>query len=403
MQAHPCSSYLSREQIEHWLEDQVSKLDAEQDFAVVKASLRTLEPHTSLGNAIHVVTLEKILSRGDSEQDADNGEKSKRIDVLLLSGLHAREWVALASNLCTLTTLVDALIQKPSPCASCDPSATSGVSPSEPSPAVSNLMKQLQRGEISLQFLILANPDGYEYSMQGLTPRARAWRKNRSEVKADTRNNEDERNQSAETNTEITESTPVSQTPPDPTSSSFFDFSNPRRRLFRIPDKEVLGIGVDLNRNFGIEGLSWGHGDPNKYKSEVYQGQSAFSELESQAVREAVHTLVDKKSAGVTGVLDVHCCARTVLAPKVYGSRATAEAGLQSTLNQAAKLVADEMASLQARLRTKCNANGSLKCGLPMHWRPREQSWSRSNSGIAVDWIFNEGAVDLALIVEVSL
>ena len=63
-----------------------------------------------------------------------------------------------------------------------------------------------------------------------------------------------------------------------------YDYSrtSPQRRHWR---KNLNGLGVDLNRNFGVENVSWGFGNPHNQHSELYQGPRPFSERESQALR----------------------------------------------------------------------------------------------------------------------
>jgi hypothetical protein len=67
--------------------------------------------------------------------------------------------------------------------------------------------------------------------------------------------------------------------------------------------------GVDLNRNFDIQ---FGVGGTSETESEVYQGESSFSENETMAIRDL---LKDKE---VGGVIDLHSFGQYVLYPWGY-------------------------------------------------------------------------------------
>ena len=120
--------------------------------------------------------------------------------------------------------------------------------------------------KVQFLFLPLLNPDGYEFTRTPLSKSetARHWRKN-------------------------------------------------RRALCSKCERGAHGI--DLNRNWGIKGKTWGFG-ATRATSEVYQGKEPFSEPELQVVRDWFENL--KKGKPVDGVLDVHCCAATILPPSYY-------------------------------------------------------------------------------------
>jgi hypothetical protein len=123
-------------------------------------------------------------------------------------------------------------------------------------------------------FVPMANPDGTVYSMN-----VEMWRKNRSP------------------------NYPSEKTP--------------------LPwDPEILptSYGTDLNRNYGYH---WGEtGSGELPRSGTYEGSDAFSELESQAIRDLV------ESQDFTVSVDYHSGVELILYPWGYTSEPPADAGL---------------------------------------------------------------------------
>ncbi|MFM9957342.1 MAG: M14 family zinc carboxypeptidase [Phycisphaerales bacterium] len=72
-------------------------------------------------------------------------------------------------------------------------------------------------------------------------------------------------------------------------------------------------IGVDLNRNFSVGWSAPEGGNSTTPSSETYRGPSAFSEPESQVVRDWVNTLPN-----LGAFMDIHSFSQLVLAPQGY-------------------------------------------------------------------------------------
>ena len=180
-----------------------------------------------------------------------------------------------------------------------------------------------------VHFLSLVNPDGYDYSRtKSETQNRRQWRKN--------------------------------------------------RRL--LPCKgERCAHGVDLNRNWGIEGKTFGFGE-SRPTSDVFQGKRPFSEPEIKAVRDWL--LEGNRGKHIDFVLDIHCCAQNVLPPNYYHGETDA-------------LKAEHLAIARAVAKAMTTVNQEQ-----YGFRERETEFSKTNSGISVDWIYGESGVGLALIVE---
>ncbi|XP_068211936.1 carboxypeptidase B-like isoform X1 [Palaemon carinicauda] len=90
--------------------------------------------------------------------------------------------------------------------------------------------------------------------------------------------------------------------------------------------------GVDLNRNFGYK---WGGlGTSNNPCSDIYKGPSAFSEPESQALRDAMLPLAGKVKAYIT----FHSYGQYIIYPWGYSTQVTHPQ--TATMNQAGKVMA---------------------------------------------------------------
>lgn len=220
-------------------------------------------------------------------------ENTERTDILLIAGLHGREWTAPASVIYTAHEMIENLLNSNS--------------------------SELDR---TFHFIPLLNPDGYEYTLLNRDNEvARLWRKTR------------------------------------------------RNLCSRRNRNKRCAHGIDLNRNFGIDTVSWGFG-ATKVTTEVFQGTRPFSEPESKRIGEFFsligHTLLS--------VLDVHCCSAAVLPPFMYK---------------------DDVPKQQTELDSLCKEmNSEYPC------KNREKSFSESNTGIFIDWVFNEVQVPYSFIVE---
>ena len=83
-------------------------------------------------------------------------------------------------------------------------------------------------------------------------------------------------------------------------------FWRPNRRP---PEKKKLSIGVDLNRNFGLNGANWGQGVKD-VNDKNYQGPSGFSEPETMALAKYAYSRND-----INAWVDIHCCISNIKAP----------------------------------------------------------------------------------------
>eukprot|EP00924_Labyrinthula_sp_SR-Ha-C_P014432 snap_masked-scaffold_20-processed-gene-5.58-mRNA-1 protein AED:1.00 eAED:1.00 QI:0/-1/0/0/-1/1/1/0/367 len=216
----------------------------------------------------------------------------RSLSVVVLGGLHAREWITHGTIMCILEEIIS----------------------SKTVPAL--LLPRF----ITFHFIPLINPDGYDVSK---LKRYRHWRKNfniKEEIK-----------------------------------------------LNNISFKKLKCYGVDLNRNFGEENITWGYGNRNAFCSELYQGPKAFSEPESIALKAYIEKIFDSSRFMV--VLDVHCCANVIL-PSSSSSQRN-----------------------QSLSRYLSNFTG-------VRHREREQVSSPSNTGVFVDWVDSLGPKVQSLMLE---
>jgi len=166
------------------------------------------------------------------------------------------------------------------------------------------------------------------------------------------------------------------RTPPEK-SADAREWRKNRRNLCSKCERAVHGI--DLNRNWGIQGKSWGFG-AQRATSEVYQGKRPFSEPEIKAVRDWL--LKHNRGKAINGFMDVHCCSGMVLPPFYY--RDEPEDVRAKNLANSAE-IARAMKSVN-KFKYKS--------------RPREADFSDSNTGIGLDWIYAEGGVQNAFMIE---
>ncbi len=212
--------------------------------------------------------------------------------LLLVAGLHAREWITIGGTLCA----VDRLIHERAPS----------------SPQLASLQHSIQSGRVALHVVLLANPDGFSYTRTT----KRHWRRNRNRP------------------------------------------------------------AVDLNRNFGVDKISWGFGTSSN-SSELNQGAAPFSEPESRALEKFVESSNGACKPKVL-LLDVHCCARVVYPPFLYGKNASTDD-------------ARRLQSLGERVAQKSGYK----------FREREKAFSKSNTGVFIDWAYSEAGLDAAFMLEV--
>lgn len=96
-----------------------------------------------------------------------------------------------------------------------------------------------------------------------------------------------------------------------------YEYSHTNNRLWRKnrkPTSTGTCVGIDLNRNFGFH---WGEGGTsNNGCSEIYRGTSAFSEVESQNLRDVMATVANQTKCYLT----FHSYGQDALIPWSYDS-----------------------------------------------------------------------------------
>lgn len=108
-------------------------------------------------------------------------------------------------------------------------------------------------------------------------------------------------------------------------------------RLWRKNRRFVSGsnFGIDLNRNYA-KGWGSNNGSSGNPASETYRGTAAFSEPETQAVRDFIASL-----PRVGGFIDYHSYAQLILAPWAYTTTAPPDASLYTTVGNSLKAQMD--------------------------------------------------------------
>jgi hypothetical protein len=194
-------------------------------------------------------------------------------------------------------------------------------------------MNKMLVQDVTLYVLPLINPDGYQYTRTPITvsETARQWRKN--------------------------------------------------RRLLPCKGEKCVH-GIDLNRNWGIAGKTFGFG-ATRATSDVYQGKRPFSEPELLAIKTWLST--NNFGSTIGGILDVHCCASVILPPSYYH-------GESETIRKEHLDIAGRIAKSMSSL--------SKVDGVIYGHREREREFGPTNSGISVDWLYGESGAKLAFIVE---
>jgi len=275
-------------------------------------SVRAEEIGTSVeGRSIRALRISRSKTLNSNNDDDDECDGNADLELLVVAGLHSREWVTIGGVLCALDELVN----------------------SARNSHIGSLRDQIRSGKVVLRTVIVANPDGYSYTRT----KYRHWRKNRN----------------------------------DP--------------------------AVDLNRNFGVDKVSWGFGTLST-SSELYQGPRPFSEPESEALRTFVSaaTARAKRCGRSVALLDVHCCARVVYPPFMY--RKMSDEALKRIenigINVAQGALHASTSEVQNRFRTAARPHLYT-------YKTREKTFSKSNTGVFIDWAFGENGVDAAYMLEV--
>lgn len=158
-------------------------------------------------------------------------------------------------------------------------------------------------------------------------------------------------------------------------------------------------IGVDLNRNWGSRGFTWGHGQAWT-QSEVYMGTAPFSAPETAAVRDFLTGNGDTKSDArviraarqgrvletlASGFVAVHCCIGGVLQPRNYCT-------VNDRVERAHAAIGQEM------VRTM-NAAG---VGGTYSFKRRRKTQEISSSGISIDSLFYDFFIPFPFMIETS-
>ncbi|GBG29106.1 Carboxypeptidase A4 [Hondaea fermentalgiana] len=161
-------------------------------------------------------------------------------------------------------------------------------------------------------------------------------------------------------------------------------------------------IGIDLNRNWGSDGFTWGHGQ-TWTESEVYMGASPFEAAETRAFRDWIFGASESADAlandarvrralarkrrlatPVSGLLAVHCCIGGVLQPRNY-------CAVQPHVERT-------HASVGRQLCQQMNAIGHGEYS----FKPRRKTLEISSSGISIDWAFYDALIPYPLMIETS-
>jgi len=160
-------------------------------------------------------------------------------------------------------------------------------------------------------------------------------------------------------------------------------------------------IGIDLNRNWGSKGFTWGHGQ-TWTESEVYMGAEPFEAAETRAFRDWItgakvpgslakdarvrRALMKKRrlATAVSGLIAVHCCIGGVLQPRNY-----------------CKVSPKVERAHSAMGRHLCHQMNSVGHG-EYSFKPRRKTLEISSSGISIDWAFYDALIPYPLMIETS-
>ncbi len=179
---------------------------------------------------------------------------------------------------------------------------------------------------VQFHFISLANPDGFDYSHQKSPSNARTWCKN---------------------------------------------------RRVAVPGYH----GVDLEHNWGLDGISWGFGKRDGAKLDNFQGPANFSEPETRHLRDYIKHY--STGRGRVAVLQIRCCAGSITPPQIYNPRS------MNPINvvQVAEAMARQIETTD---------------GSRYNVIQRETEFHSKNTGQMIDWAYNEANVDHAYVVDVK-
>lgn len=140
--------------------------------------------------------------------------------------------------------------------------------------------------------------------------------------------------------------------------------------------------GVDLENNWGLDGVTWGFGKRLKEGAKLasFQGPANFSEPETRALRDYMQHYATGR--GRVALIHVKCCSAIISPPQVYKER---EAALP------VETIADRIAFHMEQTD-----------GSKYSVQARERSFHAKNQGQMIDYMHNEANVDLAFMVELK-
>lgn len=217
----------------------------------------------------------------------------KRPAVWVDCGIHAREWISPSFCVYFIKNLLDE-----------GQRINSGQS-----------QKSVLNG-FDVFVVPIANPDGYEYSWNS----NRMWRKNRRSITRSGSNNEDDVTEVEEAQTKQFWNFPSYPQQQQPGSGFGFPgqgFGGGFGGQPQRPSHPNKCAGVDPNRNFDI---SFGVvGSSNSPCKDTYHGPYAFSEKESQAVRDGVRRI--KATHDLVSFVSVHAYSQLWMFPSGHSKR----------------------------------------------------------------------------------
>jgi len=178
---------------------------------------------------------------------------------------------------------------------------------------------------VQFHFIALANPDGFDYSHHKSPANARSWCKNRRVAVSGTH-------------------------------------------------------GVDLEHNWGLDGVSWGFGKRDGAKLDTFQGPANFSEPETMALRNYMSHYATGR--GRVALLHVKCCTGSITPPQVYRD-------IPNPVNVM------QVATLMGRYVEHTD-------GSRYSIQTRDAEFHAKNHGQMIDWAHNEAMIDHAYLFEVK-
>ncbi|GBG27706.1 Metallocarboxypeptidase A-like protein MCYG_01475 [Hondaea fermentalgiana] len=140
--------------------------------------------------------------------------------------------------------------------------------------------------------------------------------------------------------------------------------------------------GVDLETNWGLDGVSWGFGKRLKEgaKLDSFQGPANFSEPETQSLRNYMAHYATGR--GRVAVMHVKCCSGVITPPQVYRA-------IEKPID--INLIAGRLAIQMERTD-----------GTKYSVTARESEFHSKNHGQLIDYTYNELEAELSLMVDVK-